>query len=90
MNLNDLPFIRIVSPRSHTAVVDPYGFPMEVEYEYDPGEPCIFWPTELAHPGSPPTCQLLSCKVNGQDIYEMLKPEQIERIEDSILDHTEQ
>jgi hypothetical protein len=85
VNLSDLP-ITIISPRARTAVVDVYGFPMECEYEYDEGEAPIFWPTEAAHPGCPPNAELLACRVGGVDIYEMLKPGQIERIEDAILE----
>jgi hypothetical protein len=88
MNLSDLP-ITIISQRAKTAVVQPYGFPMECEYEYDEGEAPIYWPTELAHPGCPPNAELMACRVGGVDIYEMLKHEQIERIEDAILSQLE-
>jgi hypothetical protein len=62
---------------------------MECEYDYDGGEPTIWWPTELAHPGAPPNVQLLVCKVGGQNIYDMLTLDQVERIEESILDQLE-
>lgn len=81
--------IAIASLRSHSTTVSPYDFPMEVTYTLDEGEPAIFWPTELAHPGSPPVVELHSCKVGGVDIYEMLSLGQIERIEDEILDQVE-
>lgn len=81
--------LHITSPRALTTIVSPYEFPMQVEYEFDPGEPSIFWPTERAHPGSPPNAELLSCKVSGVDIYRMLSPDQIERVEDAILEQHE-
>lgn len=81
--------LKIASPRAMTTIVAPYDFPMVVEYEYDEGESAIFWPTERAHPGSPPNASLLSCKVGGVDIYEMLSSDQIERIEDVILEQHE-
>jgi hypothetical protein len=81
--------VTVTRSNHHPTVVETYGFPMEVTYEYDEGEPTIWWPTELAHPGSPPNVQLLTCKVGGQDIYDMLTPEQVTRIEDSILDQLE-
>lgn len=88
MNLNDLP-ITIISQRGSTTVVEPYGFPMEVDYEYDPGEAPIFWPTDLAHPGCPPNAELLACRVGGVDIYPMLSPDQIDWIEEKIVDQLE-
>ena len=70
-------------------VVSPWDFPMVCEYEYDCGEVPIFWPTELAHPGSPSNVTLLSCKVAGVEVYDMLSNDQIERIEEAILDQVE-
>lgn len=81
--------VRITSRFAQTATVEPYGFPMVCEYEWDEGESPIFWPTDAAHPGAPPNASLLSCKVMGVDIYDMLKPEQIERIEEAIIEQTE-
>lgn len=73
---------------SDTAQVDPYGLGEEMvcEYEFEPGETQIFWPTERAHPGSPDNVTLLACKVGGVDIYPMLSNAQIERIENAILE----
>jgi hypothetical protein len=89
MNLSELPLIRISSPRANTATVNPYGFDMECEYEHDPGEPPIYSPAEIAHPGTPPDVQLLSCMVGGVDLMEMLSSPQIARIEDAILEQLE-
>lgn len=77
--------LRIVSPNSQTATVSPYGFAMECEFEYDKGEAQIFWPTEHAHPGTPPNAQLLACRVGGVDITEMLTSCQRENIEEKLV-----
>lgn len=79
--------LRLSSPFSLTAEVNPYDLaqPMVCEYEYEEGESPIFWPTERAHPGSPGGVQLLTCSVGGVDLYPMLKEEQIEQIEDALL-----
>ena len=84
-----LPALRITSPRAHSTVVSPYDFPMEVEYEYDEGEPPIIAYGEFDHPGSPANATLMSCKVGGVEIYEMLSSSQIERIEEEILEQLE-
>lgn len=77
--------LRISSPHALTTSVDVWGFRMECEYEYDAGESAIHWPTERAHPGSPPNAQLLACKVNGADITDMLSSCQRERIEEKLI-----
>jgi hypothetical protein len=89
MNATVPSVLRIVSNRSHSMTVQPWGFAMECEYEYDPGEPTIWHPAELSHPGSPPNVALLSCKVGGVDLMEMLSFDQQERIEGVILDQLE-
>jgi hypothetical protein len=81
--------LRIVADNSRTSWVSPWGFRMEVDYDDQPGEPSIYWPTERAHPGSPANAVLLSCKVGGVEIYEMLDSGQIERIEEKILEELE-
>jgi hypothetical protein len=78
--------LRIVSPHSRTAGVNVWGFRMEVEYDYDAGEAPIWSPIDRAHPGSPPNAQLLSCKVNGADITDMLSSDQRERIEEKLIE----
>jgi hypothetical protein len=82
--------IRLTSPYARTAVVQPYGFDMRVSFEYDPGEAMVFWPTELAHPGSPPTVSLLSCRIGETEVYDMLSNGQIETIEEEILSQLEE
>jgi hypothetical protein len=80
---------RIVPLNHFTATVDPYGFDMDVTYEFDEGEPPILWPDSLAHPGTPPTAAVLTCKVGGVDIIDMLSAKQIDRIEQCIVDQME-
>ena len=73
----------------HTSIVDLWGFPITVTYEYDEGEPAIFWPTERAHPGSPPNAALLSCLIGGVEVLEMLSARQIDRIEEACINAME-
>jgi hypothetical protein len=80
---------RIVPLNHFTATVDPYGFDMECTFEWIEGEAPIYEPMDYAHPGSPSSCVLMACKVNGQDIYEMLNSKQIDRIEGAIVDQME-
>ena len=68
----------------HTAVVSPYGFPMEVTFEYFDGEA----PTQ-DHPGAPDDCQILSCRVGGIDINDMLSPVQTDRICEAITEQVQ-
>lgn len=60
--------------------VDPWGFPVEVFYDYDEGEPSTW-----DHPGAEPYCVILEAHVGGCDIYEMLDEHQILRLEESVL-----
>jgi hypothetical protein len=83
-NLNDLP-IRLISVNSRTAIVQVWGFPMEVSYEFEEGEAPILGPNGFEHPGCPDNAVLLSCTVGGVDITEMLSNSQQTRIEDAIL-----
>lgn len=84
--------VLLSSQRAQLAQVNPYELsaPMVCEYEYDEGEPpVIHGPQEIAHPGWPANVQLLSCKVEGVEIYDMLSPQQVETIEEAILDMLE-
>ena len=78
--------VRPQRPGQHTTTVDVWGFPMLVTYEYDPGEPCVMWPTEAAHPGSPAGCSVESVLVGGVDILEMLNDKQHEHIEAALME----
>jgi hypothetical protein len=80
----------LVSPFTRTTSVNVWGFNMEVEYDWDEGEPPIWSPIDRAHPGSPPTACLLHCKVNGADITEMLNENQRERIEEEIIEQEQE
>ena len=72
-----------------TITIDLYGFPMECEYEYDEGAEPRFSPVYGGDPGWPPSASLLSCKVGGVNIYEMLDNQQVERIQRAIVDEVE-
>lgn len=87
--MNARVLLRIASSRANTATVNVWGFDMEAEYEFEEGESGIWSDVTGGHPGSPPNAQLLGCLVGGVQIIEMLKPEQIERIEDVILSELE-
>lgn len=73
------------------AEVNPYDLaaPMVCEYEYDEGEAPTIAYGEFDHPGFPANATLLSCKVGGVDLMDMLSSSQVERIEDAILEQLE-
>lgn len=74
----------------HTTTVFPWGFPMEVTFEWDEGESPIFWPTERSHPGSPPNAELLECYVGGVSIMRMLTADLLIKIEAACIDYMEE
>jgi hypothetical protein len=86
LSTTDLPRIHLTSTRERTAVVAPWGFDMECSYEYDEGEPPTIQYGEFDHPGTPANVALLSCKVGGVDLMDMLSLRQQNHIEDSILE----
>ncbi len=61
-------------------IVKPWGFDIDVEVDIDEGEP----PT-LHHPGAEPYCVILSAKVGGVEIYEMLDNAQLIRLEQAVM-----
>lgn len=62
------------------------GVPMVCDYEYDPAEPSTY-----LYPGAPENAALVSCRVGGVDVLEMLTNEQQDEIEVLILEaHGEQ
>lgn len=65
------------------------GVPMECVVDYQEGESTILWPTDMAHPGSPPECVLESCKVGGVEIIDMLTASQLERLENAAAEQLE-
>lgn len=76
-------------PGERTATIGPWGFDMEVTYEYQEGEPAVLW-GDYPHPGSPAGCAVISVTVGGVDITEMLVDSQYEHIEAKLLeDHEE-
>lgn len=82
--------LQITSPFAMTASVDVWGFRMEADYEFDPGEPPIWSPIDRAHPGTPPNAQLLALRVGSINIFEMLRNDQIDAIETKILEQEHQ
>ena len=80
--------VRPQRPSQHTASIGPWGFDMEVVYEYDPGEEAVLW-GDYPHPGSPANCSLVTASVGGVDITEMLVDRQILRIEEKLLEDYE-
>jgi hypothetical protein len=86
MDASTLPAIHLTSTRERTAVVAPWGFDMECSYEYDEGEPPTIQYGEFDHPGTPANVALLSCKVGGVDLIDMLSLRQQNHIEESILE----
>lgn len=58
------------------------GVEMVCVVDFEDGECPIFWPTERAHPGSPPSCVLESCKVKDVELIDMLSFSQVERLEE--------
>lgn len=69
----------------HTTTVSPWGFPMEVTFEWDEGEPRTF-----SHPGSPPNAELLECYVGGVSIMRMLTADLLIKIEAACMDYMEE
>ena len=67
-------------PARMSVTLEPWGFPMEVFYDFDEGDA----PT-LTSPGTEPFCVILETHVGGVDIYEMLHEHQILRLEEAVL-----
>ena len=89
MNATTPARLRIVSTDSATAVVSPWGFDLECTYEYQAAEmPVLFG--DNSHPGSPANAQLLTCKVGGIEITDMLSNGQRERIEEALISQMEE
>lgn len=89
MNATVPAMLRIVSNRSQSLEVNLYGFPMTCVFEWDAGEPAVFWPTERAHPGTPPNAELLECWVGEHNIFDILTSDRRERIEEELISQME-
>ena len=84
--------VRLSSPYARTIEVNPYDLeqPMVCEFEFDPGEdPIVTGGPDNWHPGSPPNVVLLSCRIGGVLVDDMLSLQQTERIEEAILEALE-
>jgi hypothetical protein len=72
-----------------TALVKPWGFEMECDYEYEPGESPCYDVDACPGPGYPANASLVACRVAGVDITDMLDVCQREFIEETILEQLE-
>lgn len=61
-------------------IVRPWGFDIDVDFELDEGE----LPGPL-NPGVEPYCVILSAKVGGIEVYEMLDNAQLMRLEAAVM-----
>jgi hypothetical protein len=82
--------LNLTSASLRSGIVSPWDFPMECVFEYYPGDPLGNAPLFGGPTPIPSSAQLMSCKVNGRDIMDMLSTAQIERIEDALVDQLEQ
>ena len=69
----------------HTATVRPWGFDIDITFDYDPGEPPIFSPIDEAHPGSEPYAVIMQAKIAGVEVYDMLGDKQLRVLEEHAL-----
>lgn len=69
--------------KTSTIELSPFGYPMELEYEWIPGEPAIMW-GDNAHPGSASGAVLVAVRVGGHNIYDELKDSLTPYLEDEI------
>lgn len=76
--------------KTNTIELSPFGYPMELEYEWILGEPAIMWPTEHAHPGSASSAVLVAVRVGGHDIYNELRDSLTPYLEEEIRKAVEQ
>lgn len=75
----------------HTATIEIWdGVPMTCEYEFYPEATPILNDIYGGDPGWPAYSSLISCMVGGIDIYEMLSPKQIDRIEAALTAQMEE
>lgn len=70
-------------PAVHHATVSPWGFDINITFEFDPGEPDTW-----DHPGYAPYAVIeraVVSGVGGVNIYDMLTSEQLARLEEHAL-----
>ena len=58
----------------------------DIEYDYSPGRPAIWYPIDKATPEDPAELILTSVKKNGVELIEALSDEEIESIEQTLID----
>lgn len=71
-------------PGEHCATIAPWGFDMEVVYEYYEAEPAVLW-GDNPYPGAPSYCSIGSVSVGGVEITDMLNDKQYDFIEAALL-----
>jgi hypothetical protein len=81
--------LQIVHPAHYTAVVSPWGFDMECDYSYDPGESANYDLRSNPAPGTPANAELIACRVGSIDITEMVSLCQREFIEEKLIEQME-
>lgn len=70
--------------KTDTIELSPFGYPMELEYEWDKGELPILFPLDESHPGSPAGAVLIEARVGGHNIINELSFSHITFIEAAI------
>lgn len=68
----------------HRATIAPWGFDMEVVYEYYEAEPAVLW-GDNPYPGAPSYCSIDTVSVGGVEITDMLNDKQHDFIEAALL-----
>lgn len=63
-----------------TFIVSPWDFEMTVHADIEPAEPMT-----RDHPGAPAAADIFKVFVGGIDVFEMLSPAQLTRIEEHVL-----
>ena len=69
----------------HTATVRPWGFDIDVTFDYDPGEAPVYALPPDAHPGSDPFTVIMQAKIAGVEVYDMLGDKQLRVLEEHAL-----
>ena len=59
---------------------------VQVDYDFDPGEPTVMYPNEDAHPGYSEDVTINSVECDGMDLLPILTADEIERIEQEIIE----
>lgn len=74
-----------IAPGNSAIEIQPWGFPMLVEYEHDAGEPAYMTAQDGGHPGSAAYVCVIAAYVGGVNITDMLSSQQHKTLELDIL-----